>query len=80
MIVCVCHRISDKEISRHAHMGMSFDEIQLELGVATQCGNCEGCARSLVQQCGVMGQIAALHREGTPVGQVNAQALGVLPA
>ena len=42
MIVCVCHRISDREITRFARAGMGFDEIQLELGVATQCGNCEG--------------------------------------
>ena len=38
MIVCVCRRISDREIARHARAGMGFDEIQFELGVATQCG------------------------------------------
>lgn len=51
MIVCVCHRISDREIARHARAGMGFDEIQFELGVATQCGQCEGCARDVVAQC-----------------------------
>ena len=51
MIVCVCHRVSDKTITRHACGGASFDDIQMELGVATQCGKCEECARSLVQQC-----------------------------
>ncbi|MDW5441955.1 bacterioferritin-associated ferredoxin [Polaromonas sp. SM01] len=51
MIVCVCRRISDREIARHAHAGMGFDEIQFELGVATQCGRCEGCARDVVAQC-----------------------------
>lgn len=30
---------------------MSFEEIQLELGIATQCGQCEDCARELVAQC-----------------------------
>ena len=30
---------------------MGFDEIQFELGVATQCGKCEGCARDVVAQC-----------------------------
>ena len=30
---------------------MGFDEIQLELGVATQCGQCEGCALDVVAQC-----------------------------
>ncbi len=51
MIVCVCHRVSDQVISRAARAGMSFDDIQLELGVATQCGQCESCARALVSEC-----------------------------
>lgn len=51
MIVCVCRRISEREIARHADAGMGFDEIQFELGVATQCGRCEGCARDVVAQC-----------------------------
>ena len=51
MIICVCRRISDREIVRHARAGLGFDEIQFELGVATQCGQCEGCARDVVAQC-----------------------------
>ena len=51
MIICVCRRISDREIARHARAGMGFDDIQLELGVATQCGRCEGSARAVVAQC-----------------------------
>ncbi|MDM0046333.1 (2Fe-2S)-binding protein [Variovorax dokdonensis] len=64
MIVCVCRRISDREIARHARAGMSFDEVQLELGVATQCGQCEGCAREVVAQCAASGSVAACHRDG----------------
>ncbi|MDR3453202.1 MAG: (2Fe-2S)-binding protein [Rhodoferax sp.] len=63
MIVCVCHRISDREIARHARAGMGFDEIQLELGVATQCGQCEGCARDVVAQCNASHPVAALSRD-----------------
>jgi bacterioferritin-associated ferredoxin len=63
MIVCVCRRISDREIARHARAGMSFDEVQLELGVATQCGQCEGCARDVVAQCSASHPVAALHCE-----------------
>ena len=48
MIVCVCKRVSDREIARHAAQGMDFDDIQFMLGVATQCGSCEGCARDMV--------------------------------
>lgn len=60
MIVCVCNRVSDREIARHVRSGMSFDDIQLELGVATQCGRCEGCARQLVEQCAVAHPVAAV--------------------
>ena len=63
MIVCVCRRISDREIARHARAGMTFDEVQFELGVATQCGQCEGCARDVVAQCSASHPVAALHRE-----------------
>ena len=61
MIVCVCRRISDREIARHARAGMSFDDIQFELGVATQCGKCETCARALWQEC--QGATAHLHMD-----------------
>lgn len=63
MIVCVCRRVSDREIARHARAGMSFDDIQFELGVATQCGNCESCARDVVAQCASHHPVAALHCE-----------------
>lgn len=60
MIVCVCRRVSDREIARLARAGMSFDDIQFELGVATQCGNCESCARDVVQQCCASRPVAAI--------------------
>ena len=66
MIVCVCRRISDREIARHARAGMSFDEIQFELGVAAQCGCCEGCAREVVAQCSASHPVAALRNEAVP--------------
>lgn len=61
MIVCVCHRVSDREIARHARAGMGFDDIQFELGVATQCGQCEGCAREVFAQCCASHPVASLH-------------------
>lgn len=61
MIVCVCHRVSDREIVRHARAGMDFDDIQLELGVATQCGQCESCARDVVAQCSASHPVAAIQ-------------------
>ena len=61
MIICVCRRVSDREIARHARAGMGFDEIQFELGVATQCGQCERCAREVVAQCRAGHPTAAIH-------------------
>ena len=42
---------------------MTFDEVQFELGVGTQCGRCEGCARDVVAQCSASHPVAALHRD-----------------
>ncbi len=61
MIVCVCRRVSDREIARHARAGMDFEDIQFELGVATQCGQCEGCAREVVAQCNACQPQAAIQ-------------------
>jgi bacterioferritin-associated ferredoxin len=60
MIVCLCNRVSDREIARHVRAGLNFDEIQMELGVATQCGRCEGCARDVVAQCSATSPTAAI--------------------
>jgi bacterioferritin-associated ferredoxin len=64
MIVCVCHRVSDREIARHVRAGMDFSDIQLELGVATQCGQCECAAREIVEQCSASAPVAAIRHEG----------------
>lgn len=66
MIVCVCRRVSDREIARHVRAGMTFDEVQFELGVATQCGQCESCARDIVAQCSASHPVAALNCESGP--------------
>lgn len=50
MIVCVCHRVSDREITRQAQAGMGFRDIQRNLGVATCCGKCATAARVVVNQ------------------------------
>jgi bacterioferritin-associated ferredoxin len=51
MIVCVCRRVNDKTIAQAARCGASFDDIQLDMGVATQCGQCELSARAVWAQC-----------------------------
>ena len=50
MIVCVCYRISDRDIERHAHNGCaSFDELQMDSGVSSCCGRCTDCARDVFE-------------------------------
>jgi bacterioferritin-associated ferredoxin len=45
MIVCVCRRISDHQIRQAAADGAhSLECLQVDLGVATQCGRCADCA------------------------------------
>jgi bacterioferritin-associated ferredoxin len=62
VIVCVCRRISDRDIARAAHDGMSFDDVQMELGVATQCGSCESDARQCHAQHCCSGAVALIRR------------------
>ena len=63
MIVCVCRRVSDKTIAHCARSGMGFDDIQLELGVGMQCGLCQGCARSIWEECVPTHAVSHLQRE-----------------
>lgn len=51
MIVCVCHRVSDRDIERIARSGCpSFEELQFESRVGTCCGRCESCARQVYER------------------------------
>lgn len=64
MIVCICHRISHREIERHAIACGSFDELQLSTGVATGCGRCGDCARSVFDEArgsSALTPVAARH-------------------
>jgi bacterioferritin-associated ferredoxin len=46
VIVCVCHRVSDREIEHEVRHGCeSFEQLQEELHVGTCCGACLECAR-----------------------------------
>ena len=66
MIVCICHRVSDKTIARCAQQGAGFDELQLEHGVATQCGKCEPSARQIWAECQPSGRLAHLMQATAP--------------
>jgi len=60
MIVCVCHRVSDRDIARAVQDGCaSFEELQQELKVSTACGKCRGCACETFHQQVALAQTAA---------------------
>ncbi len=41
MIICLCHRVSDRDIARETANGcMSFQDLQDELKVGCACGAC----------------------------------------
>lgn len=72
MIVCVCHRISDRDIHRQAQAGCtSFDELQFETGVSTCCGRCTDCAKEEFHRAR---RHAAAFEPGTLMGQVQVAA------
>lgn len=52
MIICVCHRISDRDIAREAAQGCAdFEALQDELRVGTACGACVGHAQDCLARC-----------------------------
>jgi bacterioferritin-associated ferredoxin len=52
MIVCLCHRVSDRDIARVVREGVScFDVLQDETRVASSCGSCHDCAREVFDAC-----------------------------
>jgi bacterioferritin-associated ferredoxin len=48
MIVCLCHRISDRDIRREVSTGTHcFEVLQDQTRVASSCGSCHDCAREI---------------------------------
>ena len=51
MIVCLCHRVSDRDIRRAVESGVrDFETLQDETAVARGCGCCHDCAREVFDQ------------------------------
>jgi len=48
MIVCLCNRVSDRDITAAVHQGTRcFEQLQDQTGVAACCGCCHDCAREV---------------------------------
>jgi bacterioferritin-associated ferredoxin len=51
MIVCLCHRVSDRDIHRVVGEGVdNFDRLQDVTRVASNCGNCLDCAQMIFDE------------------------------
>ncbi|MCE4557322.1 (2Fe-2S)-binding protein [Pelomonas sp. P8] len=73
MIVCVCHRVSDRDIAIAAASGCpDFETLQDDLRVATACGACHACACAVFDESRVEG--------GAPVARGMAVAAKALMA
>jgi bacterioferritin-associated ferredoxin len=63
MIVCICHRVSDRDIARAVGQGCtSFDALQDELRVATACGACADCAHDCLHASRQAISIITIHK------------------
>jgi len=73
MIVCVCHRVSDRDIAIAASSGCpNFEALQDDLRVATACGACLECACEVFEESRVQG--------GAPHAHSKAGAIQILRA
>ncbi len=82
MIVCVCHRVSDRDIARTVRAGCSsFEGLQQALGVSTACGRCRSCATEVFnqQRCGAALVSDMLQDVAQAAGHAAAATPGALP-
>ena len=58
MIVCICHRLSDRDIASEVREGCaSFDELR----VVKSCGACTDCARKTFAACHPAGEARTMR-------------------
>ena len=74
MIVCVCRRVSDHQIRQAAAEGAhSLECLQIDLGVAMQCGRCADCATRVLCDA----RAAHAHPRGLGLAAGATQAVAV---
>lgn len=51
MYICICKQVTDKQIKAAVDDGArSMSDLRNELGVASQCGQCNNCAKTLLKE------------------------------
>ncbi|MFZ5550095.1 MAG: (2Fe-2S)-binding protein [Pseudomonadota bacterium] len=69
MIVCLCHRVSDRDIHRVVGEGVAnFELLQDLTRVASNCGSCLDCAQMVFEEaCAARGHGGVhCHATATP--------------
>ncbi len=52
MIVCICHRVSDRDIAKLATQGATdLAAVRAATGLGSSCGKCLDCAQRVVAEC-----------------------------
>lgn len=60
MIVCLCHRVSDRDIESAVRGGIRcFEVLQDETLVASGCGCCDDCAREVFESACLEAEVSA---------------------
>jgi bacterioferritin-associated ferredoxin len=68
MIVCLCHRITDRDIHRAVASGVHcFEVLQDDTRVASSCGCCHDCAREVFDAAVAQPQPAACQSRAAAV-------------
>jgi bacterioferritin-associated ferredoxin len=75
MIVCLCHRVSDRDIRRVVAAGVrNFEVLQDETRVASACGCCHDCAREVFNEaCGPDSCPGLCHGEAPALQPIHLQ-------
>lgn len=51
MYVCVCMAVTERQINQAVNNGAkTLKDLKRELGVASQCGSCAGCAKQCLRK------------------------------
>lgn len=66
MYVCLCKGITERQIHRAIDEGAcSMRDLRQQLGIATQCGRCGKCARTILKAHGVSHSLGLLPPDGS---------------
>ncbi|MEK8030016.1 (2Fe-2S)-binding protein [Ideonella sp. DXS29W] len=72
MIVCLCHRVSDRDIHRVVGEGVTnFELLQDLTRVASNCGNCLDCAQMIFDEACAARGCGGQHVHAGGAGQAT---------